>query len=94
MSYIEDYNYLVQQLSAEYARRYNNIMERDDIAQEMWVWFVGHPNKYKEWKELEQKDCDKLLLSHYAMPLSSSANERRLSVQAMIHLTYTTMMYQ
>ena len=61
MSYIEDYNYLVQQLSAEYARRYNNIMERDDIAQEMWVWFVGHPNKYKEWKELEQKDCDKLI---------------------------------
>ena len=61
MSYIEDYNYLVQQLSAEYARRYNNIVERDDIAQEMWVWFVGHPNKYKEWKELEQKDCDKLI---------------------------------
>ena len=61
MSYIEDYNYLVQQLSAEYARRYNNIIERDDIAQEMWVWFVGHPHKYKEWKELEQKDCDKLI---------------------------------
>lgn len=61
MSYIEDYNYLIQQLSAEYARRYNNIVERDDIAQEMWVWFVGHPNKYKEWKALEPKDCDKLI---------------------------------
>ena len=57
MSYIENYNYLVQQLAAEYARRYT-MVERDDIAQEMWVWFVGHPNKYNEWSALEQKDCD------------------------------------
>ncbi len=60
MSYIENYNYLVQQLAAEYARRYT-MVERDDIAQEMWVWFVGHPNKYNEWSALEQKDCDKVI---------------------------------
>jgi hypothetical protein len=37
------------------------MLERDDIAQELWVWFVAHPRKYKEWSELEQKDRDKLI---------------------------------
>jgi DNA-directed RNA polymerase specialized sigma24 family protein len=37
------------------------MLERDDIAQELWVWFVGHPRKYKEWSELETKDKDKLI---------------------------------
>jgi hypothetical protein len=60
MNYIEDYNDLVQTLAAEYARRYT-MVERDDIGQELWVWFVGHPRKYKEWSELEQKDRDKLI---------------------------------
>ena len=60
MNYIEEYGELVQQLSAEYARRYSMI-ERDDIRQELWLWFVAHPRKYKEWSELEQKDKDKLI---------------------------------
>jgi hypothetical protein len=60
MNYIEEYNDVVQNLSSEYARRYG-MLERDDIAQELWVWFVGHPRKYKEWSELEQKDRDKLI---------------------------------
>jgi hypothetical protein len=60
MSYIENYNYLVQQLASEYAKRYT-MVERDDIAQEMWVWFVAHPNKYNEWSALDQKDCDKVI---------------------------------
>lgn len=60
MNYIEEYSELVQQLSAEYARRYSMI-ERDDIRQELWLWFVAHPRKYKEWSELEQKDRDKLI---------------------------------
>lgn len=60
MTYIEEYNDVVQQLSSEYARRYSMI-ERDDIGQELWVWFVGHPRKYKEWSALEQKDRDKLI---------------------------------
>jgi hypothetical protein len=60
MNYIKDYNDLVQTLAAEYARRYT-MVERDDIGQELWVWFAGHPRKYKEWSELEQKDRDKLI---------------------------------
>lgn len=60
MTYIEEYNDLVQTLASEYTRRYT-MLERDDIAQELWVWFVGHPRKYKEWSALEQKDRDKLI---------------------------------
>ena len=60
MNYLEEYGELVQQLSAEYARRYSMI-ERDDIRQELWLWFVAHPRKYKEWSDLEQKDRDKLI---------------------------------
>jgi len=60
MNYIEEYNQLVQQLAAEYAKRYT-MLERDDIGQELWVWFVGHPRKYKEWSALPQKDRDKLI---------------------------------
>ena len=60
MNYISEYSNVVQQLSSEYARKYS-MLERDDIAQELWVWFVGHPRKYKEWLELKQKDRDKLI---------------------------------
>ena len=60
MNYIDEYNDLVQTLASEYTRRYT-MLERDDIAQELWVWFVGHPRKYKEWSALEQKDKDKLI---------------------------------
>ena len=60
MNYIEDYNNLVQTLATEYARKYSMI-ERDDIGQELWLWFVAHPRKYNEWLELKEKDRDKLI---------------------------------
>ena len=60
MNYIEEYNDMVQTLASDYSRKYS-MLERDDIAQELWVWFVGHPRKYKEWSALEQKDRDKLI---------------------------------
>jgi hypothetical protein len=37
------------------------MLERDDITQELWVWFVAHGRKYKEWSELKSKDRDKLI---------------------------------
>lgn len=60
INYIAEYNDMVNTLATEYSRKYAMI-ERDDIAQELWVWFVGHPRKYKEWSELERKDMDKLI---------------------------------
>lgn len=60
MNYIAEYNDMVQTLASEYARKYT-MLERDDIGQELWVWFVAHPRKYKEWSALEPKDKDKLI---------------------------------
>jgi hypothetical protein len=60
MNYISEYNDMVQTLASDYSRKYS-MLERDDIAQELWVWFVAHPRKYKEWSALEQKDKDKLI---------------------------------
>jgi hypothetical protein len=51
---------MVQQLSAEYYKRYG-MLERDDIRQELWLWFVSHPRKTQEWAKLEAKDRDKLI---------------------------------
>jgi hypothetical protein len=37
------------------------MVEALDIQQMLWLWFVTHPAKYKEWSALEQKDRDKLI---------------------------------
>jgi hypothetical protein len=37
------------------------MVETADISQVLWMWFVSHPQKYKEWSALEQKDKDKLI---------------------------------
>lgn len=59
-NYIEEYMPMVKQLSAEYSRRYQ-MVELNDVAQELWLWFVTHTRKYKEWTELGMKDRDKLV---------------------------------
>jgi hypothetical protein len=58
--YIAEYESVVSALAAEYHRKYS-MVERADIAQTLWVWFVTHPHKYKEWSKLDQKDRDKLI---------------------------------
>ena len=59
-SYTGEYELLVAALANEYSRRYPMI-ERPDIAQTLWLWFVTHPAKYKEWSALELKDKEKLI---------------------------------
>lgn len=59
-SYLEEYGSVVAALSAEYNKKYP-MVERDDIQQVIWMWFVSHPLKYKEWSALPQKDRDKLI---------------------------------
>jgi hypothetical protein len=58
--YIDKYDLLVASLATEYHRKYP-MVETLDIQQILWLWFVTHPLKYKEWSELEQKDRDKLI---------------------------------
>lgn len=59
--WLAEYRDLVHQLSAEFNRKYPYI-EPADIQQVLWLWFVSHPKKIKEWLQLEHKDRDKLII--------------------------------
>ena len=58
--YFEMYTDLIVQVSSEFQRRYI-MCEREDIEQELWLWFAGHSLKLDEWSALPQKDQDKLI---------------------------------
>jgi RNA polymerase sigma factor (sigma-70 family) len=58
--WIQEYDLLVSTLASEYYKKYP-IIDPDDIRQTLWMWFVTHPNKYKEWSKLPVKDKEKLI---------------------------------
>ena len=60
MDYITEYESVVAHIASEYHKKYP-MLETQDISQILWMWFVTHPSKYKEWSSLEQKDKDKLV---------------------------------
>lgn len=61
MSFYKDYVDMVHQISGEFRKRYP-MVERDDMEQEMWLWFASHPNKLEEWEQLDsEKDKDKMI---------------------------------
>ena len=65
----EMYQAMVKQIGGEFKRKYQ-MVEREDIEQELWLWFAEHPNKVEEWLSLpDQKDRDKL----FARSLRNSA---------------------
>ena len=57
---IEDYENLVAHVAYEFSRKFH-MCDADDIRQELWVWFLEHPNKVKTWEELEGKQSVKLI---------------------------------
>lgn len=56
----ETYAGVVGAIAYEYSRKYH-MCDADDIRQELWVWFLEHPNKVKTWEELEGKQSIKLI---------------------------------
>lgn len=59
---VDTYHAIVERVAAEYSRRYR-MVERDDLQQELWLWFAD-PNKAQKlasWEEVGQKDADKLV---------------------------------
>jgi len=59
--YIKDYSTIVSLISYEYSKRYRMI-DRQDISQELWLWFATRPNKLRDWYDnFESKDRDKLV---------------------------------
>lgn len=60
--FYDGYNYMVKQIASEFGRKYP-MVEKEDIQQELWVWFAEHPVKLETWnnEHEEQKDVDKLV---------------------------------
>jgi RNA polymerase sigma factor (sigma-70 family) len=52
--YIEDYEGVVASIAYEFSRKYR-MVDIDDLRQELWVWFLSHPNKVKHWHEVHDK---------------------------------------
>ena len=55
-----EYKDMMVQIASEYRKKYP-MVDADDFQQEMYVWFVTHPRKFKEWSSLEEKDRNKLI---------------------------------
>ena len=60
MVVVEQYDGIVGSIAYEYSRKYH-MCDVQDIRQELWVWFLEHPNKVKVWEELEGKQSIKLI---------------------------------
>jgi RNA polymerase sigma factor (sigma-70 family) len=54
------YEGMVGAIAYEYSRKFH-MCDTDDIRQELWVWFMEHPNKVSTWNLKDQKDSDKLI---------------------------------
>lgn len=57
---IEDYENLVGSIAYEFSRKFH-MVQAEDIRQELWVWFLEHPNKVKVWELLDGKQSTKLI---------------------------------
>jgi RNA polymerase sigma factor (sigma-70 family) len=57
---IENYENLVAHVAYEFSRKFQ-MCDTQDIRQELWVWFLEHPNKIKTWEELDGKQSTKLI---------------------------------
>ena len=56
----EKYENLVAHIAYEFSRKFH-MCDADDIRQELWIWFLEHPNKVKLWEALEGKQSTKLI---------------------------------
>lgn len=57
---VNKWSHLVAHVATGLARRYQMI-ERSDIEQEIWLWFLTHEKKLSEWAELDTKSETKLV---------------------------------
>lgn len=54
------YENMVGTIAYEYSRKFH-MCDADDIRQELWVWFLEHPNKVNTWEEIDLKQSTKLI---------------------------------
>lgn len=51
---VEKHTPLVYNIANQFAKKFSMI-DRDDVVQECWLWFLEHPNKVQYWTENHSK---------------------------------------
>ena len=57
---IEKWEYIAAHVADEYHKKYT-MVEREDIKQSLYEWFVSHPRKLAEWEKLGNRSAQNLL---------------------------------
>jgi RNA polymerase sigma factor (sigma-70 family) len=57
---IEPWDFVIAHVSDEYHKKYD-MVEREDIQQSLYEWFLKHPNKLDEWEAIGHKDAKNLI---------------------------------
>ena len=57
---IEPWDYIVAHVADEYSKKYT-MVDRQDIKQSLYEWFVSHPKKLTEWEAFSKKSAQNLL---------------------------------
>ena len=57
---IEPWDYIVSHVADEYHKKFN-MVDREDIRQSLYEWFVLHPLKLTEWEAFSKKSTQNLL---------------------------------
>jgi len=57
---IEKWEYIAAHVADEYHKKYS-MVEREDIKQSLYEWFVSHPRKLTEWEKLGNRSAQNLL---------------------------------
>lgn len=57
---IQPWDYIVAHVADEYYKKFN-MVDREDIRQSLYEWFVLHPLKLTEWEAFSKKSAQNLL---------------------------------
>jgi DNA-directed RNA polymerase specialized sigma24 family protein len=57
---IQPWDYIVSHVADEYHKKFS-MVDREDIRQSLYEWFVSHPIKLTEWEALGKKSAQNLL---------------------------------
>ena len=57
---IQPWEYIVAHVAEEYHKKFT-MVDREDIRQSLYEWFVSHPRKLTEWEGLGKKSAQNLL---------------------------------
>ena len=56
----DKYDGLVAHIAYEFSRKFH-MVDADDVRQELWIWFLEHPNKVATWEAMDGKQSIKLI---------------------------------